>query len=111
MNVENILFVLLSLLLIGVGFDKFHPFLEPPCSLEAKMPVLAWKSIGIMQLIIAILVWQKKIRQYLLGFFLVFMLFIIGVHLLTNTYDIGGALCMAGLSGLLVWKPKFIKVK
>jgi len=39
------------------------------------------------------------------------MLFFTIFHIVENTYDVGGAVFMAFLLGLLVWNPAFLKGK
>ena len=92
-----------------VGADKFVSFLEPPCSLMGHIPELIWKVIGVLQILASILIWLPKYRKYVTGFFYVFMIVFSLVHMVNNTYDIGGSVFMAVLLGLLVWNPAFIQ--
>lgn len=108
MRIINIIIAICSILFLMIGADKFMSFLEPPCSLEDTIPALIWKTLGALQIASGILIWLPKYRKYVAGFFFVFMLVFTAVHLVNNTYDIGGSLFMAFLLGLLVWNPIFL---
>lgn len=111
MNLTNVIVGISSILLFMVGVDKFLMFLDPPCSLQDGIPPAVWKVLGVLQIAGGILIWLPKFRRYVVGFFLLFMLFFIGVHLGKGTSDVGGALFMAILMALLVWNPSFIRGK
>lgn len=111
MNITNVITAICSLLFIMIGADKFLSFMEPPCSLMNNIPPTIWKLLGVLQLAAGILIWLPKLRKYVSGFFAVFMLVFIIIHLMENTYDIGGAAFMAVLLGLLAWDPDFLKSK
>ncbi len=111
MNIANVITAICSLLFIMIGADKFLFFMDPPCSLTNSIPTIVWKILGVMQLAGGVLIWLPSYRKYVSGFFVVFMLFFTAVHLINNTYDVGGALSMAVLLGLLTWNPIFIRGK
>lgn len=111
MNIRNVIIAIISLLFFMIGSDKFLSFLEPPCSLMNNIPPTAWKTLGVLQLAAGILIWLPKFRKHIIGFFFVFMLVFSTIHLINNTYDVGGAAFMAILLGLLVWNPVFLKGK
>jgi len=111
MILTKIITAICSLLFVMIGLDKFFSFLDPPCSLMGNMPPIMWKSLGVLQLIAAILIWFPKFRRYVAGFFVVFMLVFTVIHLVNNTYDIGGAVFMAVLLALLAWNPGFLRGK
>jgi len=94
-----------------IGADKFFMFLEPPCSLATNIPTTLWKILGVSQITAGILIWLPQVRKYVVGFFFVFMLVFVTIHLTQSTYDIGGAAFMMILLGLLVWNPSFIRGK
>jgi len=100
-----------SVLFLTIGIDKFYPYLEPPCSMMNSIPPTVWKSIGGLQLAAGILIWLPKLRKYVAGFFVVFLLSFSIFHLMNSTYDIGGSVFMAVLLGILVWNPSFMKRK
>jgi len=84
MNITNIVVAICSLLFFMIGADKFLLFLEPPCSLMSSIPPTIWKMLGVLQLIAGV-------------FFAVFMLVFTIIHLINDTYDIGGSgLCIHG---------------
>ena len=109
MNINNVVTAICSLLLIPVGADKFFAFLEPPCSMMANISPLVWSGLGVIQIVGGILIWLPKFKKYVAGFFFIFMLTFTIIHLINNTYDIGGSAFMAVLMGLLVWNPEFIR--
>jgi len=111
MNIKNILVGICSFFFLMIGADKFLHFLEPSCSLMEYIPTTIWTVLGVIQLISGILIWMPKYRKYIVGFFTVFMLVFVAVHLFQKTYDFGGALFMAALLGLLMWNPSFIQAK
>lgn len=111
MNIKNAIIAICSILFLMIGIDKFFHFMEPPCSLMSNISPVIWKLLGILQLAAGILLWLPRFRKYVAGFFMVFMVVFIIVHLTEGTYDIGGALFMAVLLGLLVWNPAFIRGK
>ncbi len=111
MSIYNVVVAICSLFFFMIGADKFFFFLEPPCSLTERIPPLVWKGLGVLQLAVGILIWLPSIRKYVASFFVVFMLFFTMVHLVENTYDIGGAVFMAVLLGLLAWNPNFLNGK
>lgn len=111
MNLKNIVIGICSLLFLMIGADKFFGFMEPPCSLEGTIPVAVWKGLGVLQIAGGILIWLPKFRKYVVSFFIVFMLFFTIVHLSKGTYDLGGAVFMAVLLGLLAWNPSFMNSK
>ena len=94
-----------------IGADKFLSYLEPPCSLESSLSPMIWSIFGVMQLATGILLWLPQFKKYVVGFWMIFMLVFAGVHLSQGTSDFGGALFMAGLLGVLVWNPSFIRGK
>jgi tryptophan-rich sensory protein len=89
----------------------FLNFMKPPCSLMDEIHLVLWKVLGILQLISGVLIWRPKYTKYVSGIFFVFMLIFTIVHLVYNTYDIGGALFKVLLLGLLTWNPEFIRKK
>ncbi|MGB1248278.1 MAG: hypothetical protein ACPG4Z_05290 [Chitinophagales bacterium] len=72
---------------------------------------LIWKIFGVLQIAAGILIWMPKCRKYVTGFFVIFMSFFSLYHLTQGTYDIGGAIFMAVLLGILFWNPKFLNRK
>ncbi len=111
MNIAKIITAICTLLFFMIGADKFLAFLEPPCSLENSIPTTIWKIFGILYIISGILIWLPKFRKPIAGFFAVFMFLFTVIHLMNNTYDIGGAVSMGILLGLLAWDPRFIRGK
>ncbi len=111
MNITNIIVGLCSVLFLMVGADKFGAFLDPPCSMMNEIPELIWHGLGVLQILAGILIWLPTYRKYIAGFFFIFMLAFTAVHLIQGTSDVGGAIFMAILLGLLVWNPKFIQGK
>jgi len=111
MSIAKILIAIGSLMLIMVGVDKFLGFLQPPCSLESTIPVMVWKILGVIQIAGGILIWLPQFRRFVLGFFVLFMLFFTIYHITQGTYDIGGSAFMAVLFGFLLWNPRFIRGK
>lgn len=111
MNLSNILAVLCSLLFFMVGADKFLAFLEPPCSIMNKITPMAWKALGVVQILGGIAILLPNFRRTVALFFFLLMIFFTGFHLTQGTYDIGGSVFMAALLGLLVWNPSFIRSK
>lgn len=111
MNISNIIVGICSLMFFMIGADKFLHFLQPPCSLEDTISSTIWSVLGILQIVGGILIWIPKYRKSVASFFVLFMLFFIGVHLGKGTSDVGGALFMAVLLGLLLWNPSFIRGK
>ncbi len=111
MNIKNIVIGICSLLFVMVGADKFLMFLEPPCSMMDRLSPVVWKVFGVLQLAAGILIWLPKFRKHVVNFFIVFMLVFTIMHLIYGTYDIGGAVLMAALLGLLAWNPDFMKSK
>lgn len=109
--ITYIIITICSLLFFMVGADKFFSFMEPPCTLMSSIPPTIWKLLGVLQLAAGIFIWIPKFRKYVAGFFAVFMLVFTIIHLIANTYDIGGAAFMAALLGLLVWNPAFLRGK
>ena len=109
MNKTNVITAICSLLFILVGVDKFVGFMEPPCSLMNRFSPGVWKLLGGLQCAAGIFIWVPKFRKYVSGAFAIFMLVIIIFHLTENTYDIGGAVFMAILLGLLAWNPGFLR--
>ncbi len=85
--------------------------MEPPCTMMASIQPTIWKAIGVLQIAGGILIWLPKYRKYVAGFFVVFMLSFTMIHLVNNTYDVGGAVFMAVLLGLLLWNPGFLGSK
>ena len=111
MNGINIITAICSLLFFMIGADKFLSFMDPPCSLISYIPTTLWNILGAIQLAAGIVIWLPKFRKYVAGFFFVFMIVFVIIHLIENTYDIGGAVFMALLLGLLVWNPRFLRGK
>ncbi len=111
MNLRNIIIGTCSLLLIIVGIDKFLFFLEPPCSLQESIPTMLWRGLGVLQILGGIFIWFKNYRKYIIGFFLGFMIFFTFYHIINDTYDVGGAVFLAILFGVLILNPNFLKRK
>lgn len=108
MNLIQVITAVCSLFFLLIGVDKFFPFMEASCSLIDSIPPAIWKFLGVLELAASILIWWPKFRKYVAGFFFVFMLTFIVVHLMADTYDIGGAAFMAVLLGILLWTPRFL---
>lgn len=108
---KNIIIGICSLLFITIGADKFLNFLEPPCSMMDKISPIIWNMLGAIQILAGILIWSSKFRKYIVGFFAVFMIVFVVVHLSQGTSDVGGAIFMAVLLGLLSWNPSFLQGK
>ncbi len=111
MTIQNILVAICSILFLSIGADKYLSFLEPPCSMESSISPMIWRGLGVLQMVSGLLIWLPKYRKYVAGFFTVFMLVFTVVHLVNNTYDIGGSVFMAVLLGILAWNPSFIRSK
>lgn len=111
MNISNIITAICSLLFFMIGADKFLNFLEPQCSIMDTISPTIWAILGILQIAGGVLIWLPKFRKGVAGFFILFMMFFVVYHLINNTYDIGGAVTMAVLLGLLLWNPSFIRAK
>jgi len=108
---KPIIISLCSLPFMMIGADKFLSFIEPPCSLQDDISPIVWRIIGVLQMAAGILLWLPKFRKFVVGFFFIFMIVFIGVHLSQGTKDIGGAAFMAVLLGVLVWNPPFLNDK
>lgn len=111
MNVVNVLTAICSLMFFMIGADKFLAFMDPPCSLETTIAPIIWKGMGVLQLIGGVLIWIPKFRKFVAGFFIAYMLFFTGYHLMLNTYDVGGAVFIAVLLGIILWNPSFLRGK
>lgn len=111
MNITNVLVAICSLMFLMIGADKFMNYLEPPCSMMNSIAPSIWKTLGVLQLAGGILIWLPKFRKYVAGFFCIFMLFFTVVHLINNTYDVGGSAFMAVLLGVIAWNPGFLRGK
>ena len=111
MIVTRVITAICSIMFFMIGADKFLLFLEPPCSLQDSIPSLVWSVFGVIQIVAGILIWFPKYRRPISGFFFVFMTVFTIVHLIAGTYDVGGAVFMAFLLGILVWDPKFLQSK
>jgi len=108
MHLDKIITGICTILFLMVGADKFLGFMEPPCSMEGHIPPLIWKTMGVLMIISAFLLWLPKYRKHLAGFWAVYMIVFVLVHLTQSTYDVAGAISMAVLLGVLVWNPSFI---
>ena len=108
MIIRNAIIALCSIFFFMIGFDKFLNYLEPPCSLESSIPALLWKILGALQIVSGVLIWQSNYRKHIAGFWSVFMIIFTLVHLSQGQSDIGGALFMAALLGILIWNPDFL---
>jgi len=104
----TILKVITSLMFFVLAADKFLHFLKPPCSLEETFSQNVWMMIGYVYIAAASLLWHKKIGKRVAIIFAVVMIAFSIWHLVNDTYDIGGALFMALLLGLIAWKPEFL---
>lgn len=111
MVLTKIITAICSLLFLMVGADKFLGFLEPPCTMQDHISPIIWKVIGLMQLAAGILIWFPKFKKVIVGFFAIFMVAFTIIHLSQNTTDVGGAVFMAILLGLLAWNPSFMRTK
>ena len=111
MNILKIITVICSLLFLMIGFDKFNPFMDPPCSLRENISPTLWKVLGGLQLTAGILIWFSNLRKYVAGFFVIILLFFTLYHIKENTYDIGGSIFMLVLLGILLWNPTFLQGK
>ncbi len=109
MNTSTIIVALCSLFFLVIGADKFLGFLGPSCSLMDSISPNVWKFAGALQMTAGILIWLPTFRKYVAGLFLLFMLVSITNHLLADTYDIGGAVFMVVMLGLLLWNPSFLR--
>lgn len=109
MNLGNILTAIVSIMFFMIGADKFLGFLDPPCSIETLINPTVWKGLGVLQILGGILIWLPKFRRPVAVFFIGFMTFFTGFHLINNTYDVGGAAFMAVLLGLLLINPGFLR--
>jgi len=111
MNISSIVTGICSLLFFMIGADKFLNFLEPQCSFMDTIHPTVWSILGVLQIAGGILIWIPKFRKYVAGFFFLFMTFFIVYHLMHNTNDIGGAVTMAILLGIISWDPSFKRGK
>jgi len=111
MNIIKVITALCSIMFFMIAADKFFGFMEPPCSLQDDVPVIAWYILGVLQVVAGVLIWLPKYQKHVAGFFAVFMIVFSVVHLTQGTYDIGGALTMAVMLGVLIWNPVFLRGK
>lgn len=108
MNSKQVLIGICSLSFLMIGADKFLMFLEPQCSLMSKISSEVWYLLGALQLLAGVLIWIPKFRKVIAGFFILFLLTFVIIHLSQRSYDIGGAIFIACLLGILFWNPSFI---
>jgi len=106
--IYKILLGLFTLLMLMLGVDKFYPIAEP-CSVLMEWSPTALKVLGVIQILRGVLIWFETTRKLVAGFFLGLMIYFIVRHLMTDTYDIGGALFLAGICLLINWNPKFLR--
>jgi len=109
MNFSNFIAGVCAGLFLMIGADKFLHFMDPPCSIMGNISPTIWKTLGVLQLAGGILIMIPKLRRPVAIFFTLFMLFFIIYHLTQNTYDVGGAVSMMVLLGLLIWNPEFLR--
>ena len=111
MNLQKIIVAICSLLFFMIDIDKFFPFMEPSCSMMENISPAMWMFLGVIDIAAGILIWVDKYRKFIAGFFFVLMIGFSVMHLVNDTSDIGGALFMAALLGLLLWDPVFLRPK
>ncbi len=107
MTFDKIITAVFSLLMFMIGVDKFMAFLTP-CNIMASIPTTLWHIIGVLQIAAAFLIWLPRFRKIVAGFFLCLMIYFIVRHLMEGTYDIGGAVFLGLICGLLLRNGKTI---
>ena len=104
---KQILQIAFALFCIAFGIDKFYQFL-PTCSLISHIPPVGMMVIGVMEILIGI---ALLLDRYTLTALRLAVAIIIGgilMHLLTGTYDIGGAVLgsVLGLATIFLYKAE-----
>jgi len=85
----TIYFVALNLFVLGL--DKFFLFIPESCTLMVDAPKTVMYSLGVVEVLLAILLATVKFTKIILILICVLMAQAIGMHLFKGTYDIGGA--------------------
>ena len=91
-NFKKIIIYFLALNLLIVGIDKFFLFIPESCSLLVDAPKSMLYSLGVIEIVLAILLFFSKYRRIIFVMILVLMISAIVQHLINKTYDIAGAL-------------------
>jgi len=91
-NFKKIIIYFLALNSLIVGIDKFFLFIPESCSLLVDAPKSMLYSLGVIEIVLAILLFFSKYRRIIFVMILVLMISAIVQHLINKTYDIAGAL-------------------
>jgi len=84
-----IYFIALNLLVLGM--DKFFLFIPDSCTLLVDAPKSMLYTLGVIEVVLGILLCLGKYTRTILVAILVLMISAIVMHMVNDTYDIGGA--------------------
>ncbi len=101
----NIFRILLAIVCIAIGIDKFFNFLSI-CSLMGNMSDKMAIGIGVLEIILGLFIFFKVQLISTLYFTAFFMGTGVFAHLVNDTYDIGGALLLMFYALSLVYFEK-----
>jgi len=104
-SLENMLQILFAVFCIVFGIDKFLEFL-PTCSLTNHIPQSGMMVTGILEIILGIALLLKKYTFTALRLVTGIMLGGLILHLMTGSYDVGGAVFGAVLGLILIVSQK-----
>jgi len=90
-NLTNIAKILFALSCIIMGIDKFVEFL-PHCTLLSFIPQEMMWGTGVLEIIIGLMIFLNKNTSLMIKLGTAIMAGGVGLHLVTQTFDLGGAL-------------------
>lgn len=92
----TIIFIAINLLILGV--DKFFQFIPLSCTLMIDASKSLMYGLGVIEVGLGILLLLGKFTKFILIGVCLLMVWAIVMHLVSETYDIGGAVFLAILS-------------
>jgi len=94
-NLKRYIIYFIALNLIILGLDKFLKLMPVACTLMTDASDTILYIIGGLEIVLGILLFLGKFTKGILIAVVLLMLWAIGMHLINETYDIGGAVFLA----------------
>ena len=105
---KKYLIYFISINLFILGLDKFLKLMPLSCTLLTDASESLMYGLGVIEILLAVLLFLGKFTKTILVVVVLFMVWAIVMHLMADTYDIGGAVFLAVLSTVLLVLPKSI---
>lgn len=105
-KIKKYLIYFIAINLFILGLDKFLKLMPLSCTLLTDTSNSIMYGLGVVEVVLAVLLFAGKFTKTILIAVVLLMVWAIVMHLMADTYDIGGAVFLAVASVVPLLIPK-----